>query len=77
MGKVEFTVTHDFDESPGRIWAAMTDWEGHGEWIPSTVVDVDPAGPLAVGTTFSARTGYGPLMLVDDMVISEVRWDAD
>ena len=77
MGKVKFTVTHAFSEPPSRIWAAMTDWEGHGEWIPATVVHVDPGDSVTVGATFSGRTGYGPLTLVDDMVISVVRWNPE
>ncbi len=77
MAKVDFTVEHDFAEPPARIWAAMVDWEGHGEWIPATTVDVDPGDSTAVGATFTGKTGYGPIMLIDDMVITEIRWDAD
>lgn len=72
---VSFTVTHDFDEPPERLWAAMVDWEAHGEWIPATVVEVGPGDPTVVGATFTGLTGYGPVMLVDPMVIDEISWD--
>lgn len=77
MASIQFTVTHDFAEPPGRIWEAMLDWEGHGDWIPATTVDVDPGDPTAVGATFTGKTGVGPLMLIDDMAITEIRWDED
>lgn len=74
---VSFTVTHDFEEPPDRLWAAMVDWEAHGEWIPATVVEVDPGDPTAVGATFTGLTGYGKIMLVDPMVIEEISWDPE
>ena len=77
MAKIYFTVEHEFTEPPARIWAAMVDWEGHGDWIPATTVDVDPGDPTAVGATFTGKTGYGPIMLIDDMVITEIRWNAE
>lgn len=75
MAKIDFTVEHEFAESPARVWEAMLDWEGHGDWIPATTVDVDPGDSTVVGATFTGKTGYGPLMLIDDMVITEIDWD--
>ena len=53
-------------------WAAMTDWAGQGAWMPLTSVSVT-AGDGAMGTRLSARTGIGPLAVVDDMQIDV--WD--
>lgn len=74
MADIVFTVTHDFDQPAETVWAAMLDWEAHGDWIPVTRVDVDPGDSTAVGATFTGYTGVGPLMLVDRMEISEIDW---
>lgn len=75
MADIVFTVTHDFDHPAETVWAAMLDWEAHGDWIPATRVDVDPGDPTAVGATFTGYTGFGPVMLVDRMEISQIDWD--
>lgn len=49
-------------------WAAMTDWVGQGEWMPLTAVEV-LGGDGGLGTRLSARTGVGPLAVVDPMEI--------
>jgi len=75
MAPVQFTVTHDFAQLASVVWEAMLDWEAHGDWIPATRVEVDPGDPTAVGATFTGYTGYGPLTLVDRMVIESIEWD--
>lgn len=75
MAPIQFTVTHNFTQSSKVVWDAMLNWEAHGDWIPATRVEVDPGDPTAVGATFTGYTGYGPLTLVDRMVIDEVDWN--
>ena len=53
-------------------WEALTDWAGQGAWMPMTSVSVQ-AGDGALGTRLSARTGIGPLAVLDDMEIDV--WD--
>ncbi len=75
MAPIAFTVSHDFEASPRVVWDEMTDWTAHGEWIPATRVEIDEGDPRAVGGMFTGYTGYGPLMLVDHMRVTEIEWD--
>ena len=77
MAKVEFTVNHTFDETPQALWDELVDWEGHAKWIPATRVEVGPGDPLAIGATFVAWTGYGPLTLEDRMEVAAVEWSSE
>ena len=54
------------------VWDAVVDWERQGRWLPFTRVEVVEAGPGGgLGTRFVARTGLGPLALVDRMTVTE------
>ncbi len=76
MAPVTFTVTHAFTSPPDELWAALIDWDAHGEWIPATRMDIAAHGAQSVGDEFTAYTGYGPLTLVDRMRVSKIDWDA-
>lgn len=45
-----------------RVWQKLTDWGGHGEWIPLTRIDVDPADP----NRFVAWSGFGRKLALED-----------
>jgi carbon monoxide dehydrogenase subunit G len=62
------SVSVDVAAPAARTWEVVTDWARQGEWMPQTsvVVDEDTNG---VGTRMTARTGFGPLAIVDPMVI--------
>lgn len=78
MSPVHFVVTTDFDAPPRVVWDELVDWKGHEAWIPATRVEIDGDDPTAVGTTFTAWTGYGPLALEDRMQVAVCDWsDAD
>ena len=77
MALIEFTVAHDFQASSQAVWDEMTDWPGHGEWIPATRVAIDSGTGTEVGDAFTGYTGYGPLTLVDRMRLAAIEWDAD
>jgi hypothetical protein len=55
-------------------FAAVTDWERQGEWMPLTRVAAEGSG-RAVGDGIRAVTGIGPLAFVDSMRIT--RWDPE
>jgi hypothetical protein len=55
-------------------FAAVTDWERQGEWMPLTRVTAEGSG-RAVGDGIRAVTGIGPLAFVDSMRIT--RWDPE
>ena len=54
-----------------RVWAELTDWGGHGRWIPMTRVDVDPQDP----NRFIAWSGLGKLALEDRMHATNLQFD--
>lgn len=76
MTPIQFTVTHEFAQSPQVVWDEMVDWPAHGNWIPATRVEIDEGDPHAVGGKFTGYTGYGPATLVDHMVITEFVFDS-
>jgi hypothetical protein len=51
-------------------WAAVTDWERQGEWMLGTSVRVLSDSPAGEGAILEARTGAGPLAVVDTMRIT-------
>lgn len=53
-----------------RLWEVVTDWPGHGRYVPLTTVSTQ--GPEGAGRHLVARTRLGPLTLDDHMVIT--RW---
>lgn len=77
MANVRFEVPYHFAAAPQRVWDELVDWAGHAEWIPATRVEVDAGDPTAVGATFTAWTGFGPLALEDRMRVAACEWDAD
>ncbi len=77
MSAVQFTVVHEFDQSPEVVWQSMIDWPSHGEWIPATRVEIDEGDPQAVGGRFTGYTGVGPLTLVDRMEITDLDWNVE
>ncbi len=72
-----FVLTQDSSLSPSAAWARITDWPSHGRHVPLTTMRVDPPGPSAVGTVFTARTALGPIGFDDPMEIVEWQPPAD
>ncbi len=77
MAPVKFDVVVAFDAPPRQVWDALIDWKGHEEWIPATRVEVGAGDSTAVGATFVAWTGYGPVALEDRMRVAECSWIED
>lgn len=55
------------------VFDAVTDWPIHGKWMLATSVATGADGGRGEGASFIARSGYGPLALVDPMTITA--WD--
>lgn len=53
--------------SAERVFAVLTDWPRHHEWMPFTRAE----GGTGVGATVRGRTGLGPVGFLDTMVITE------
>ena len=75
MADIRFEVQHKFAVPPRQVWNELVDWAGHGKWIPLTRVKVDGGDPTAVGATFTAWTGIGPVALVDRMRVAAIDWN--
>lgn len=75
MGKIHFDVRHHFDQPAKVVWDELVDWEGHGDWIPATKMEVEPGDPTEAGREFTARSGFGPVALVDTMRVLSCDWD--
>lgn len=70
MARVSFTLTQDWNVDQHRLWAALSDWLGHNEWIPATTVRI-LEGDGGLGTKFVARTAIGPFGFDDNMTVIE------
>lgn len=53
--------------SAERVFAVLTDWPRHREWMPFTRAE----GGTGVGATVEGRTGLGPFGFLDTMRITE------
>ncbi|MCB1251821.1 MAG: hypothetical protein KDB39_00920 [Austwickia sp.] len=52
-----------------EAWAALTDFEAHGDVVPLTRLELDP-GPPRLGWGLHAGTGVGPIRLWDHMIVT-------
>ena len=51
------------------VFEAAVDWEAQSRWIPLTTVRVTGGDGRSAGSTLVARTGVGPMAIIDDMVV--------
>ena len=70
-GVVQATV--DIAAPVPTVFAAATDWEGQGGWIPLTTVRVVAGDGHSAGSIVEAVTGRGMLAVTDTFEIT--RWD--
>jgi carbon monoxide dehydrogenase subunit G len=57
---------------PAATFEVVGDLTAYGAYLPLTRIRADP-GPIGPGWRFTARTGPGPLSVVDRMQVT--RWD--
>ncbi|MFD0683175.1 SRPBCC family protein [Actinomadura fibrosa] len=69
MSRVAVHAEAASDASPDRLFAVLTDWPRHAEWMPFTRAE----GGHGVGAGLDAWTGVGPVGFTDTMVITEWR----
>lgn len=69
MGRVAASV--DVPLGLEATWAAAVDWPAQHCWVPGSTVR--STGATGFGSTLEARTGWGPLTIVDPMEITA--WD--
>jgi hypothetical protein len=74
MTRVELTVPVEVNAPAEAVWRTITDWEGQGEWMLGTRVEVrSPGDGRGLGARLSAFSGVGPLGFTDTMEI--VEWE--
>ena len=67
MAQVQLSLDHDFAAAPQVVWDALVDWKGHEQWIPATRVELHgPGDPTAVGAEFTAWSGIGRRLALED-----------
>jgi len=71
IGMRELSVTVDVDAPQQAVWDALVDWPRQGEWMPATTVRVARQDAHRIGGRVEARTGFGPLSVLDRMTITE------
>ncbi|XRQ11971.1 SRPBCC family protein [Actinomadura welshii] len=69
MSRVAVHAEAVSDAPPERVFAVLTDWPRHAEWMPFTRAE----GGDKVGDELRAWTGAGPIGFLDTMVITEWR----
>ena len=77
MTRVRFVVGSDLDAPARVVWDTLVDWKAHEAWIPATRVEIEGDDPTAIGTVFTAWTGWGPLTLEDRMEVTVCSWSEE
>ncbi|ACY96760.1 MULTISPECIES: SRPBCC family protein [Thermomonospora] len=67
MSRVAVSAQAVSTASAERLFAVLTDWPRHGEWMPFTRAE----GGQGVGAELRGWTGIGPVGFLDTMVITE------
>lgn len=65
-----FEVVRHSSLSASTTWRRLTDWPGHGAFIPLTEVHVTSQSDAVIGTVFTARTALGRFHFDDPMEIT-------
>ncbi|MBG0833090.1 SRPBCC family protein [Planomonospora sp. ID67723] len=67
------SVSVEAEASPARVFAVLTDWPRHDEWMVLTRARVTAGDGRSPGSRLAAFTGVGPVGFLDLMEI--VEWD--
>ncbi|MBG0816721.1 SRPBCC family protein [Planomonospora sp. ID82291] len=67
------SVSCDAAAGPERVFAVLTDWPRHDEWMVLTRARVTAGDGRSAGSRLAAFTGVGPLGFLDTMEIT--LWD--
>jgi uncharacterized protein YndB with AHSA1/START domain len=67
----ELVASVEVDAGVERVWAALTDWETHGEWMVATTVQRTTGDADGVGAGIEGITKLGPFAVHDTMTFSQ------
>ncbi|GAA3447195.1 SRPBCC family protein [Planomonospora venezuelensis] len=73
MTHTRISVSVEAEASPARVFAVLTDWPRHDEWMVLTRARVTAGDGRSAGSGLAAFTGVGPIGFLDTMEI--VGWD--
>ncbi|GGT01613.1 polyketide cyclase [Planobispora rosea] len=73
MTHARISVSVEAEASPSRVFAVLTDWPRHDEWMVLTRARVTAGDGRSAGSRLAAFTGLGPVGFLDTMEITE--WD--
>ena len=63
------SASAEVNASAEVVFEAAVDWSAQARWMPLTHVAVTSGDGRSVGTTVVARTGVGPAVALDPMVV--------
>jgi uncharacterized protein YndB with AHSA1/START domain len=67
----ELVASVDVDAPLVRVWAALIDWETHGDWMVATTVRRTTDDGDRVGAGIEGITKLGPFAIRDTMTFSQ------
>lgn len=67
----ELVASADVDACVERVWAALTDWETHGDWMVATTVQRTTGDRDGVGAGIEGITKIGLFVVRDTMTFSQ------
>jgi carbon monoxide dehydrogenase subunit G len=67
----ELVVSVDVQAPLEQVWAALTDWETHGDWMVATTVQRTTEAAEGVGAGIVGITAVGPLAVRDTMTFTQ------
>ncbi|MEV7009120.1 SRPBCC family protein [Streptosporangium sp. NPDC051022] len=73
MTHAHIGVSVDAAAGPERVFAVLTDWPRHDEWMVMTRARVTAGDGHSVGSRLEAFSGAGPVGFLDTMEIT--RWE--
>ncbi|MFF5205571.1 SRPBCC family protein [Streptosporangium sp. NPDC000396] len=73
MTHARISVSVDAAADPDRVFAVLTDWTRHDEWMVLTRAHVTAGDGRGAGSRLAAFTGVGPVGFLDIMEITG--WD--
>jgi len=67
----ELVVSVDVQAPLEQVWAALTDWETHGDWMVATTVQRTNEAAEGVGAGIVGITAVGPFAVRDTMTFTQ------
>lgn len=67
----ELVASADVDAPAERVWAALIDWETHGDWMVATTVRRTAGEANGVGAGIEGITKLGPFAVRDTMTFTQ------